>query len=177
MQKSEKVITNSPQETQAFAKKLAEQILKRNPDKKAVVLALHGDLGSGKTTFLQGFAKGLGIKEVVNSPTFLITKKFKIPKIKDIPQNRRPSVSWYKWFYHLDCYRLENEKNLQGLGMLEILQNPENIIAIEWPERMKKILPKDIISIKFRYEKENRRALTLKINKLKINRYRVFNLF
>ena len=87
----EKIITNTYQETQDIGKNLAEGILMSKAQKGALVLCLQGDLGAGKTTFLQGFAKGLGINDMVNSPTFVIMKKFPI-------KNRN-----FKYFYHFDC--------------------------------------------------------------------------
>jgi tRNA threonylcarbamoyladenosine biosynthesis protein TsaE len=86
-----KIITKSAEETQKLGKKIAGEMKSR---KTAVVLGLQGDLGSGKTTFLQGFARGLNIKEKILSPTFVIMKKFQAPT-----QN-------FKYLYHLDCYRI-----------------------------------------------------------------------
>jgi len=123
--------TNSPAETKKLGQRLAKEILKTRAE-QAVVLALKGDLGSGKTTFLQGFAKGLGIKEKITSPTFVILKRFND-------------------FYHFDCYRINEPEEILELGFKKIIANPENIIAIEWPERIKEILPKNIIKIKFEF--------------------------
>ena len=72
-------ITNNAKETQEVAAKFATQILRLKPSKTSVILVLSGELGSGKTTFLQGFAKGLNIKNKITSPTFIIYKKFSIP--------------------------------------------------------------------------------------------------
>lgn len=145
-----KYTTNSVQETQEIAMKFATHILQQKPGNHAVVLGLEGDLGAGKTTFLQGFAKGLGIEEKILSPTFVIMKKFEIPN------------SSFRFFYHFDCYRLNTSepasakgsgaaKEILELGFEEIISNPENIVAIEWPEKISEILPKNIISIKFEH--------------------------
>ena len=75
---TKKITSNSPKETHKIAAKFAKQILRLKTKKNAVVLTLRGNLGAGKTTFLQGFAKGLGIKSKINSPTFIIMKRFKI---------------------------------------------------------------------------------------------------
>src|SRR3989338_1699648 len=159
------------QQTQKIGENLAKQILKQNLGNIATVLGLQGELGAGKTTFLQGFAKGLGIKEKVLSPTFIIMKKFEIrnPKFetnsklkirnKKVPQNRRPSILWYKYFYHIDCYRLKDEKDLAVLGIREIMLNPENIVAIEWPEKVTSMLPKHRNSIKFSYINKTTREI------------------
>lgn len=170
MKQVEKYTTKSAQETQKFAVLLAKEILHKKPVRKAVVLVLYGDLGAGKTTFLQGFAKGLGIKQKVLSPTFIIMRKFEIRNQKSetnsklkIPNPRRYTLDAtpYKNFYHIDCYRLKNEKDLEILGFKEIVSNPKNIVAIEWPERVKKILPKSMVKIKFKHLKENNRELII----------------
>lgn len=131
-------VTNSLEETQEIAFKLAEKLSKK---KGPIVIALKGELGGGKTSFTQGFAKGLGIKEKVNSPTFNI---FKV----------------YKNLYHFDCYRIEDPKEILDLGFEKIISNPKNIILIEWAERIKKILPKETIWINFKFIDENKREIT-----------------
>lgn len=107
--------------------------------KHAVVVSLEGELGSGKTTFSQGFAKGLGVKERVLSPTFVIVKPYKI-------RNTR-----YEVFYHIDCYRLKKPEELLELGFKEIVENPNAIVLIEWGNRVKRILPKHTVRISFSY--------------------------
>ena len=169
-------ITNSAQETQKMAAEFAGQILRhpplpvrlrangmgaRKPAKHAVVLALQGDLGAGKTTFLQGFAKGLGIKEKVLSPTFIILKRFKIKKTKNQISNIKTTDQKFINFYHIDCYRLNKPREVLDLGFKEIISNPENIVAIEWPEKIKKILPKSTIVITFEHLEKNKRELTI----------------
>ena len=154
METVKEIITNSAQETQKIAAEFAAQILRQKPlpagrqaANQAVVLALSGDLGAGKTTFLQGLAKGLGIEEVVNSPTFVVMKRFKIYDLR------------FKNFYHIDCYRLENPEEILALGFREIISNPKNIVAIEWPEKISILLPKNIISITFEHLKESKRKI------------------
>ena len=127
----------SVQATQRIAKELAKAILKSPKRKRALVLALKGELGAGKTSFVQGLAKGLGIKEKVLSPTFLIVKRFHV------------SRSRFKEFYHIDCYRLKNPKELLDLEWKKIIQNPNNIVAVEWAYRVKSIIPKDALWISF----------------------------
>jgi len=146
-------ITKNSKKTQELGLKFARKILNLPKNKSAVVLGLTGNLGSGKTTFLQGFAKGLGVKEKILSPTFVIMKRFKN-------------------FYHIDCYRLKNYKDILALfsaqgepasGWKSIIKNSENIVAIEWSEKIKAILPKDAILIKFKFIDENKREINLKI--------------
>ena len=131
------VITRSPQETENQGKKLGEELLKVKNPSQAVVLALEGELGAGKTTFVQGIAKGLKIRFRIVSPTFVITKRYEF-------QNRQRN------FYHIDCYRIKG-KELISLGLKEIIKQPQNIVAIEWADRIPGLLPKNIIKIKFEY--------------------------
>ncbi len=142
--------TKSAKQTQNAGRGLAKNILRKKTGKKAAILALKGNLGSGKTTFAQGMAKGLGIKEKITSPTFVIIKKFQVPGFK------------FQEFYHIDCYRVKNEKELIGLGIKEIINNPENIVVIEWSERAKKILPKSAVKINFEFIDEKTRKLMIK---------------
>ena len=148
-----KHITGNYKETQKlgeiFAKEILQKKMQNSPVAGAIVIGLRGDLGSGKTTFIQGFAKGFGIGEKILSPTFVILKRFKITKKS------------FKNFYHIDCYRLKNEKDILELGLKEIILNPDNIVAIEWPEKIKKVLPKKTIIIKFKLIDKNKREITL----------------
>lgn len=114
--------------------------------KHALILALKGDLGTGKTTFTQGFLKGLGVEGRVSSPTFVLMKRFRI------------HGSGFKNAYHLDCYRIRKPKELLSLGLKEIFENPENIVLVEWPERVSKIMPKKRVSLVFQHggDKEER---------------------
>ena len=144
-----KHITGNYKKTQKLGEIFAEQIIKNELQKTATVIGLWGDLGSGKTTFIQGFAKGLGVREKILSPTFVILKRFKITKKS------------FKNFYHIDCYRLKNEKDILELDFKKIILNPENIVAIEWPEKIKKVLPKKTIIIKFKLIDKNKREIIL----------------
>ena len=139
-------------QTKKIAENLAKKILSNSAKKQnnqAVVLLLYGDLGSGKTTFLQGLAKALKIKEKKTSPTFVILKKFPILN------------SEFKNFYHIDCYRIENPEEMMELNFKNIISNPQNIIAIEWPEKIKKILPKNRTTIKFSFTNKNKRKIII----------------
>lgn len=139
------IITNSAKEMKWLGKEMAKEIIKTEK-KKALIIGMEGDLGSGKTTFIQGVAKGLGIKEKITSPSFVILKKYKIPKTA-------------RCFVHIDCYRIKSDDLLE-LGFEEIAENPQNIIVIEWAERAKKIL-KDAPWIKFEYVDKDKRKITV----------------
>ncbi len=143
------IITKSAEATKNVGFNLALALKKEPTLNKALAVALEGNLGSGKTTFIQGLAAGLGIKESVLSPTFLILKQFSI------------ALKNYKNFYHIDTYRLKNPKELLELGFKDLLNNPENIIVIEWADKIKKILPKDILKIKFTNLGKNKRKIIL----------------
>jgi tRNA threonylcarbamoyladenosine biosynthesis protein TsaE len=134
-----KFITSSANETQKTAQKIAKKFL-NNKYKQAFVVALFGELGSGKTTFTQGFAKAVGIKSRIISPTFIIMRR-------------------HKNFYHFDAYRLKKEKDILALGWKEIISNPENIVLIEWAEKIKKALPKNCVKINFKHIKDNKREI------------------
>lgn len=133
------LISNSEKETKKFAENLAKKI--------SGVVALIGELGAGKTTFVQGFAKGIGIKEKIISPTFVLIKQHKIPKPK-------------KTLFHIDLYRLEKPSVLE-LGLKDLFKDPNNLILIEWAEKIKKSLPKNTTFIEFKSLGENKREITL----------------
>ena len=140
-------VTKSSKETKKAGMVLG-QALKREPlSNKAFIVALKGDLGSGKTTFIQGLARGLKIKENILSPTFVIQKNFSL-----VLKN-------YKNFYHIDAYRLKNPDELLELGFKELIRNPENLIVIEWADKIKKILPRNIFKIEFINLGKNKRKI------------------
>ena len=148
----QKYTTYSPAQTKNLAKRFAQGILKISLKKKAIVIALKGELGSGKTTFLQGFAKGLRIKDKILSPTFVLMKKFLIPNSRFLIQ----------WFYHIDCYRIKKPEEILFLGFEEIISNPKNIVAIEWAEKVNKLLPRESIILGFKIKGEKKREIKIK---------------
>jgi len=152
-------VTNSARQTKNFALSLAKKFLAdKAKTKNALVFALSGDLGSGKTTFVQGFLKGLGVRKKITSPTFVLIKNYEL-RIKNYGNRKRA--------YHIDCYRIKKSKELLSLGLKEILNNPQNIALIEWPENIKRILPKNAIWLKFEHgENFNKRIIQYKTNKL-----------
>jgi tRNA threonylcarbamoyladenosine biosynthesis protein TsaE len=143
------ITTKSSQETKEFARVLVGEWLEINKIKNSSwIVCLYGDLGSGKTTFVQGLAEELGIKKTVNSPTFLIMKKYNPTK-----NNKKYTL------YHFDCYRISNYQEILDLGWEEIISGENNIIVIEWPEKIKKILPKKRLNIKLEFIDENVRSI------------------
>ena len=139
--------TTSAQATKKLGKEMAGEILKTPLGDHAIVLALQGELGSGKTTFAQGLAAGLGVKERVLSPTFLVVKEFELPHIDKT------------MLYHIDAYRLESTQELLDLGFKGILADPKHVVVIEWADRVKDVLPEDTRWIHFSVTKENSREV------------------
>ena len=151
-----KYLTHNPSQTKKLGEVLAKKILKIGTKKLAFIIGLEGDLGGGKTTFLQGFAKGLGIKEKILSPTFIIMRKFKIN------HSAIQLLNHFYCFYHIDCYRIEKPKEILKLGFKKIISNPENIVAIEWADKIRKIMPKRTIWLRFGFVNQNKRKIIIK---------------
>lgn len=117
---------------------MAKQFLAEiKPGREATVVALKGNLGSGKTTFAQFVGEALGVRDPIQSPTFLIEK---IYELTDKP---------WKFLIHIDAYRLEREEELQALGWEEMVSRSDNLILIEWPEKVSGILPESAYHILF----------------------------
>jgi len=150
MKKSIKFFSSSPLETKRIAKKISQEILKEK--KGPLFLILKGPLGSGKTFFVKSLAKNLGIKEVIKSPSFVIFKKFKI----------RNKKSFFKFLYHFDLYRIKNFSEIKELNLKEILSQPQNLIVLEWGEKIKRnLLKKRTYLISFRFISPNQREIKI----------------
>ncbi len=140
MEKKLRIITKNAAETRGFGKKFAKGFGRGNKFSNASFLGLEGQLGGGKTTFLQGFAKGLGIKDKITSPTFIIFRKYRLP-----------AKSRFSHFYHFDLYRMKKARELDRLRVSEIFNDNKNIIAAEWPKMLKKIFPRPTATLSFKY--------------------------
>ncbi len=138
-----KIASFSPAETKKIAALLAEEIKKTRNRTTALVVGLEGNLGAGKTTFIQGFARALGIGRRLLSPTFLIIRSYKL------------KTTNYKLLFHVDCYRLKKPKELAVLGLGEILADPKNIAVIEWADKIKRVLPRKTFWIKLEHGKRS----------------------
>jgi tRNA threonylcarbamoyladenosine biosynthesis protein TsaE len=134
------MLTNSADETILIAEKLAKTL------KPGDMIALSGDLGSGKTTFTKGIGKGLGVKNSrrINSPTFVLIKEYsgKIP------------------LYHLDLYRLDNPEEIENLGIEEYIYGT-GVTVIEWAEKIKCLLPEKRVLVKFKIKGDNKREVLI----------------
>jgi tRNA threonylcarbamoyladenosine biosynthesis protein TsaE len=141
-------VSKNTKETQKIAKNF---LTKLKPNKNgATVVGLYGELGTGKTTFTQFVAKELNIKKKVNSPTFVIMKRYALKNSK------------YKNLFHIDAYRLKNEKELLHLGWDKIISDKEHLVFIEWPENVIKALPKKHHKVHIIHTKVGHRKFEIK---------------
>lgn len=148
-------VSNNPEESRKIAYGFAKEILARKrQENTALVLALCGELGSGKTVFAQAFAEALGVKEKIKSPTFIIFRKSKL-NLSTGGQNK------LKYFYHFDVYRINNEKEILNLGWEEIISDPQNIVLVEWADKIEKILPKKRVKINFKHLIRDKREIEI----------------
>ena len=136
-------VTHSADETRALGAKLAQAIA------PGVCLCLYGDLGAGKTTFVQGLLDGLGATPPYTSPTFVIMKQYDLSV---------PTASSIERVYHADAYRVEAH-DFETLGFSEWCADPNGIVILEWPERVANIIPQDAIKISFISKSENEREI------------------
>lgn len=163
------IITKSAQETKELGRKIGIDLITRDEIRdtryvkdSAVVFALSGDLGSGKTTFVQGLAKGLGIKQRIVSPTFIIVREYKIRETRG-GKRVASNASRLSSFYHIDLYRLEKDikQEMRNLGIDEIWEDPSNILVIEWAEKARKAIPNHARWIKFKNMGRNKRKIKI----------------
>ena len=139
-------ISKSTEETKKIAKKIAKKI------KGGEVLGLVGNLGTGKTHFTKGLAEYFKIQRAITSPTFVLLKPYSISKDIKIKQ-----------LVHIDCYRLSSPEELLAIGLNEFIKDKNNIVVIEWAEKIKPVLPKDTMWINFKLgKKENEREIKIK---------------
>ena len=141
--------SKSPSQTQKIADDLAKKIIKNGQQRYAQVIALEGELGAGKTTFVKGFVGAFDIKSHITSPTFVLLKGYSL------------QLTGYRFLYHIDAYRLKNYRDLLPLGIKEAIAKPTNIILIEWSERVRPILPKKYIKIHIDHLDKNSRKITI----------------
>ncbi len=119
-----KIITKSSKETRDWASKYAQNL------QGGEIIGLIGNLGAGKTTFSQGLARGLGVNQNVNSPTYVIMKIYPV----------KNANSKIKNLVHIDAYRLESENDLENIGALEYFNKKDTVVLIEWADKLPKLL-------------------------------------
>ena len=139
------LLTHNKEETMALARGLADRL----PD--GITLTFSGDLGAGKTTFVRGLAEGLGIQEIVQSPTFNIMKIYM--------KGQRPLI-------HIDAYRLADIDT--DIGLDEYIGYETGITVIEWPEYIEKLIPEDKVEITILNKGGDNRSLTIKCKNSKV---------
>jgi len=157
-----KYISHSENQTKEIGKKIAAKL------KGGEVLALHGDLGAGKTVLTKGIAAALGYKKIVNSPTFVLMKIYEVKSAGSIVHADRSGcgtklhnsrkakyeqigstapgdyrASNIKNICHIDAYRLNSSDELEDIGALEYFGKSDTVSIVEWPERVREILPKN----------------------------------
>lgn len=146
--------SKSPKETVRLAAEIIAQA-KTVKAKGATVIGFSGELGAGKTTLIQGIGKLLGVREKIQSPTFVILKTYPITK-RNAPWRRMA---------HVDAYRLERTKDAMTLGLRHMLKEKENLFCIEWPGKIKSLLPKKMLWVELRHRGENHRHIVMKNEK------------
>lgn len=135
-------ITHSAEETKELGRKLALEIA------PGTLTCLAGDLGAGKTTFVQGFLEEMGAARPYVSPTFVIMKQYDLP----VPKNGIERI------YHADAYRVET-KDFINLGFAEWCADKNGVVILEWPERVQEIIPNTAQKISFKWKSENEREI------------------
>jgi len=134
-------------DVESMHRRAADFVQKLEPEDRAAVIGLEGDLGAGKTTFFQGVAKNLGVAEHTTSPTFVIQKIYSL------------NGQLFKRLIHIDAYRLKGAQELTALGWDGTVRDPANLIFIEWPERVRDALPASTHMLTFRFIDERARGL------------------
>ena len=132
-------ISKSEKDTEDFAISLAKKL------PKGSIIALHGNLGAGKTVFTRGFARGLGITEPVSSPTFTIVQEYLLENSN--------------YLFHLDLYRIDDYRAALAFGIEEFIEDPDAYTLIEWPERINEIMPENVLKITISHINENERKI------------------
>jgi len=128
------------------------------PKERATLVTLSGELGAGKTTFVQAVAKALGVEDVVTSPTFVLEKVYLIRKLEDSRSNGASLL--FKRLIHIDAYRLEKGSDLAPLGFDELMRDPLNLVLLEWPERVMGALPAPAVEISLTVQSGDSRILS-----------------
>ena len=140
-ERSKTILSRSEADTEAQGAALAREL------EPGSVVLLYGDLGAGKTVFSRGFARGLGVTEPVSSPTYTIVQEY--------------ALSTGGRLYHMDLYRIGDEHAALGFGVDEFLNEPGAISLVEWPERIRGLLPDTAIRVELRHRTESEREIRI----------------
>lgn len=143
----ETLVVRDTSEVETFAIRVAHDIALHS-EPRAVVIALSGELGAGKTTFTQCLARALGVAESVTSPTFVVMKKYALAHAR------------FRTLVHIDLYRIEDEAELRPLAFQEVLAEPTTVVVVEWPERSHGTIPDTATHITFSVQDDGSRTIT-----------------
>lgn len=170
------IVSENAKKTQKIAALLATE-LESFKKRRAIVVALTGNLGSGKTTFAQGFARALGVREKILSPTFVLMKVYPVREKHRLNLSNEPLAGKmrvilrrhpaflsngvyplkkhkkFKHLIHLDCYRLDPPREVAHLGLKKIFEEEDAVILIEWADRIRKLVPRGALWIRFEHGK------------------------
>lgn len=137
--KSSSQVTSCPDQTEEVGRRLASSL------DSGTIVCLVGGLGAGKTTFVKGLARGLGVRGTVVSPSYLLLREY----------DGRITL------YHIDLFRISTPQEFIEAGLDDYLLDPGGVVAIEWAERIGDILPEERIEVKFKILSENRREISV----------------
>jgi tRNA threonylcarbamoyladenosine biosynthesis protein TsaE len=151
-------ITKSFEETEQLGEEFAGQL------QPGSVVALIGELGGGKTTFVRGLVRGLGFENRVVSPTFTVMRMYKRKvkseksKVKSVVQNSK-----IERVYHIDLYRMTSREDLKTLDFVDMVQDSQAVMLIEWPELAEGLLPEERMEVRFEHMGEEKRKITISV--------------
>ena len=140
-------VIRSISETRRLARRVSRSLLARK--RRPIILALSGALGSGKTAFAQGLAAALGIRERIQSPTFVLMKWYGLGK-KFLP---------YRHLVHVDAYRIARLAEARHLGLPAVFSDRDAIVVVEWAERIRKLVPRSAVWVQFKHRRSPRERI------------------
>lgn len=132
------------------AEKVVSEARRRRASDRATIITFSGDLGAGKTTLIQEIARKIGVTDTLQSPTFVIYKRYPISSQKD-----------WSFLIHGDMYRLESAEEIERLGWGELVTDQNNIICIEWPEKITGAVPEHALCITIKHLGGEKRSIEI----------------
>ena len=152
------IVTKNAHETAALAKKIASGL------RGSETLALIGELGSGKTTFVKALARALGVRDTVRSPSFVLMVPYRVHRrtkklTRRVIPNKPRASRGISWLVHVDAYRLKNTRQLKNIGLEEYLDQPDTVTVIEWADRVRGLLPRRSKIFTFRHGRSEKERI------------------
>ncbi len=135
---------------EVVAERVIEEARRRRASDQATVITFSGDLGAGKTTLIQAIAQQLGVTDTLQSPTFVIYKRYAISSPQD-----------WSFLIHGDMYRLESAEEIEKLGWSELITDPNNLICVEWPEKITGALPENALCVTIKHLGGEKRSIEI----------------